>query len=193
MLTTKNPALLIIDVQHAIDHFALDERSQPDAERNIQTLLALWRHHGLPVVHIRHSSRSLNSPYHAESGFYGFKPEVEPMEGETVITKRENCAFINTALEQWLTDENIQELVITGVLLNHSVDTSVRVAHGLGFRVILPSDTTAASSLTLANGTKVGAKHIHEITLANLRNEYAEITDCQTLRQSLQQRQASAP
>ena len=187
MFSTENPALVIIDVQQAIDHFGMEDRSQPDAESNMNSLLTRWRHLSLPVIHIRHSSRYSNSPYHASSEFYDFKTEVAPLAGEAIITKRENCAFLDTELEELLKQANIQELVITGVLLNHSVDATVRIASGLGFRVILPSDTTAASPLELENGERVKADQIHQIMLSNLKNEYAYITDSHSILTALSQ------
>lgn len=181
MYHSQNPALVIIDVQQAIDHFGLLQRSHPNAEQSLEQLLAHWRQQGWPVIHVRHSSRHSDSPYHASSPWFEFKTEVTPIEGECVITKRENCAFVDTGLEAFLRDNNICELVVGGVLLNHSVDATVRVARALKFRVILAEDASPASSITLDSQQVIGAEQVHQIMLANLNGEYAEIANLKEL------------
>lgn len=69
--TVKHPhvpscALIIIDVQNAIDHpwwRQHGDRNHPHAEANIAHLLASWRERKLPVYHVRHDSRFPDSPY----------------------------------------------------------------------------------------------------------------------------------
>lgn len=175
MIQTKNPALLVIDVQQAIDHFSPHPRNNPGAEQRIASLLQLWRARGHPVVHIRHSSRSIESPYYRDSRHFAFKAEVEPTAGEVVITKRENCAFIGTDLQAQLDALNVTELVATGVVTNHSVAATVQVAAALGYRVLLPEDATATFAMPLRNGDIIDAATLQQVYLSNLSGEYAEI------------------
>jgi hypothetical protein len=74
MATLARAALLIIDVQKAIDapyHAKHGPRNNPSAESNIGRLLFAWRRDGRPVA---------------------------PMLGETIVPKRTNSAFIGTDL-----------------------------------------------------------------------------------------------
>ncbi|MCA0893515.1 cysteine hydrolase family protein [Microbulbifer agarilyticus] len=183
--TSINPALLIIDVQQAIDHFDTGLRNNPDAELRIAKLLDKWRRHNKPTVHIRHSSKNSDSPYHADSPFFGFKTEVTPMAGEKVVTKSENCAFIDPELDAYLKREQITELVICGVLTNNSVDATVRVAAGLGYRVYLPQDATAAFPLQTLNGKQFSAEDVHWIFLSNLDGEYAKVVETASILSTL--------
>jgi len=173
-LSTR-PALIIVDVQKAIDHPSWGRRNNPGAESNIARLLSSWRSRNFPVFHVRHSSTEQNSTYRPNQLGYEFKPEVEPLQDEEIITKNVNCAFIGTDLESKLRKSNIQELVICGVITNNSVDITVRVAGNLGFSVFVPSDATATFQLTDWNGKKHSAEEIHAIFLANLNNEYAKV------------------
>ena len=177
LFSTDRPALIIIDLQLAIDQFSSHERSNPSAELAIASFLDLWRERGLPVVHIRHSSRFVDSPYHESSDYFEFKPEVMPRDGEAVVTKRENCAFLGTDLEEQLKSMEVSELVVCGVLVNNSVDATVRVAAGLGFDVILPSDATAAFAIDSLNGKNYPAEDVHDLFLSNLHGEYAQVVD----------------
>lgn len=177
MFHTRNPALLIVDVQRAIDCFSEHERSSPEAEERIVSLLSAWRAGNLPVIHVRHSSRHARSPYHSSSEHFTFKPRVLPIAGEPVVTKSENCAFIHTALDSLLKDRQVSELLVCGVLVNHSVDATIRVAAGLGYRVILPHDATAAFGMMLRGGRYVPPGDMHEIFVSNLEGEYCTVAD----------------
>jgi len=186
MFQSSNPALVVIDVQQAIDHFDSGYRNNPDAEQTIARLLDHWRQLRLPIVHVRHASKFADSPYHPDSPYFSFKPEVSPLGGEKVITKSENCAFIGTQLDEWLKNHGVTELVVCGVLTNNSVDATVRVAAGMGYRVFLPSDATAAFPLQRLDGKFVPAEDVHWIFLSNLDGEYCRVTSAETLVKELE-------
>jgi nicotinamidase-related amidase len=57
MLPT-NSALLVIDMQKAIDHPSWGRRNNPQAEENISRLLSAWRESEKPIIHIRHVSEA---------------------------------------------------------------------------------------------------------------------------------------
>src|SRR3954454_9484609 len=121
------PALLIVDVQRAIDHPRWgDDRNNRDAEANIARLLARWRERGWPVVHIRHASREPNSTYRKGQPGFEFKAEVMPREGEQIVEKQTNSAFIGTDLQQRLS--GITTLVIAGVITNIPDEPRARMA-----------------------------------------------------------------
>ncbi|WP_020409601.1 cysteine hydrolase family protein [Hahella ganghwensis] len=175
MFQSAQPALVVIDVQQAIDCYSVLPRNNPDAEQVMSRLLQAWRHHDLPVIHVRHASRFVESPYHPDSQTYTFKPEVSPLAGETIITKNENSAFIGTSLDDQLRALGITELVVSGVLTNNSVDATVRVAAGNGYRCFLVRDAMAACGMALLNGDTLDADLVHEIFLSNLHDEYGQV------------------
>ncbi|WP_323847260.1 isochorismatase family protein [Microbulbifer magnicolonia] len=183
MIKTDNPALLVIDVQQAIDHFSPHPRNNHVAEQRIAALLEHWRTLEWPVVHIRHSSHFPESPYYADCPHFAFKPEAEPRIGETVLTKRENCAFIGTELDEILRRRGITELVVTGVVINHSVDATIRVAAALGYRILLPEDATAAFAKPLRDGSLLAGEKLQQIFLSNLDGEYAQVCHSRNLLQ----------
>lgn len=175
MIKSVNPILIVIDVQDAIDSYGPKERSNHLAEKKIAQLLERWRHKGLPVIHVRHSSKYDNSPYHRSSSGFAFKELVAPLPGEAIITKSENCAFINTDLESYIKRLEATELVICGVLVNNSIDATIRVAAGLGYTVYLPRDATAAYGITALNGKNYSADDVHWLYLSNLNGEYCSV------------------
>src|SRR5690606_16780053 len=104
-------ALMIIDVQKAIDHPSWGRRNNPQAEENMGHLLAAWRRTGRPIIHVRHLSREPGSSYRPGQEGCEFKEVVQPQAGEVVITKHTNSAFIDTELERVLRQGNIRTLV----------------------------------------------------------------------------------
>ena len=174
----RNPALLVIDVQKAIDDpkwARRGERNNPDAERNIARLLEAWRSRHLPIFHIRHDSREPHSPYRPGQPGHDFKPEAMPQPGETVIPKQTNSAFIGTDLEARLRAAGDTVLVICGVITNNSVEATVRMAGNLGFETHLVEDACFTFAQPDWHGRLCSADAVHAMSLANLDGEYCTV------------------
>jgi nicotinamidase-related amidase len=174
--STPPPALLIVDVQKAIDDPSWgDDRNHPEAEANIATLLRHWRERDWPRFHVRHLSREPNSTYRPNQPGCDFKPEAAPLPGERVIDKSTNSAFIGTTLERELRAAGIERLVIAGVITNNSVEATARMAGNLGFETHVVSDATATFGRPDFDGRWRTADEVHAMSLANLSGEYATI------------------
>lgn len=181
----STPALLVIDVQKAIDDPKWGRRGQPELEARIGDLLAAWRERRLPVIHIRHDSTDPTSPYRPGTPGNDFKPEVAPVPGEPVVDKRVNSAFISTDLMDVLDELQVGELVVTGVLLENSVDATVRMASNLGFDVVIPEDAVASIDRTDKKGRHWSAEEVHALTLAILDGEYARASTSRAVIEAL--------
>jgi nicotinamidase-related amidase len=168
-------ALIVIDLQRAIDHPSWGERNNPHAERNIARLLAVWRARSLPVYHIRHDSIEPQSTYRPGQGGNDFKAEASPVDGETVIAKSSNSAFIGTDLETRLRTAGHTRLVVTGVITNNSVEATVRMAGNLGFDVMAVEDAMFTFARRDWRGRWRTADEVHAMSLANLHGEYCTV------------------
>jgi len=177
-------ALLVIDVQKAIDHPSWGERNNPDAESNIAALLAAWRAARRPVYHVRHDSTEPTSTYRPGQPGHDFKPEAQPLAGETVIAKQTNSAFIGTNLESRLRAAGHTTLVIAGVITNNSVEATVRMAGNLGFRTYLVEDATFTFGRRDWHGRWRTADEVHAMSLANLDGEYCTVVRAEDIARS---------
>ena len=180
MRIPRDALLLVIDVQNAIDDAKWGPRNNPSAEGNIQKLLAAWRACGRPVAHVRHDSPEPLSPYRPGQRGNEFKPLTAPRSGETVLVKSVNSAFIGTELEPLLTDAGHTTLVVCGVLTNNSVESTVRHAGNLGFRVFVVEDACWAVDKRGVRVELWPAEAVHHMSLANMAGEFAKIVDTQT-------------
>lgn len=171
-------ALLVIDVQKAIDasyHAVHGPRNNADAEDRIALLLGLWRRQGRPIIHVRHDSTFPQSAYRPGQDGNVFKDAVAPLEGEMVVAKQTNSAFIGTALEEKLRELEIRTLVVTGVSTNNSVEATVRMAGNLGFDTYLVADACFTFARPDHEGRMRSAEEVHAMSLANLDGEYCTV------------------
>ncbi len=170
-----NAALLVIDMQKAIDHPSCGERNNPDAENKIAAMLAAWRASGRPIYHIRHDSTEPESHYRPGQPGHEFKSESAPASGEPVIGKQVNNAFIGTDLESRLRASGHDPLVVTGVITNNSVEATVRMAGNLGFNTFLVEDAVFTFGRKDWDGLFRTAGEVHAMSLANLDWEYCTV------------------
>jgi len=171
------PALLLIDIQKGLDdlEFYGGERNNPDAEQNAGRILEHWRKNKWPLFHVQHCSVTPGSPL--KEGLPGneLKDEVKPAAGEPVIRKNVNSAFIGTDLKERLDTQGIQTVVIVGLTTQHCISSTTRMAANFGYHTVVVSDATAAFQTRGLNGELIPAQLVHEVSLATLNREFAEM------------------
>ena len=170
-------ALLLIDVQKGVNVLSHwggpnGRRNNPDADDHMRKLLAGWRDRGLTVIYTRHDSREPDSPLklHLPTGqmIDGF----EGREGEIIIEKDVNSAFVGTDLELRLRQHGIQRLVVVGYFTNFCVETSVRMSGNMGYDTYLIHDACATCNHIGPDGVDHDPELIHQISVANLHGEF---------------------
>ncbi|WP_394749822.1 cysteine hydrolase family protein [Spongiimicrobium salis] len=177
-LKEKKPALVLIDIQEGMagDHPHWGgKRNNPDAEQKAAKILEAWRNLKLPIFHVQHSSKDPNSMLHHSHPGFALQEITKPLEGEPLIVKEVNSAFIETDLQERLDKAHIDTLVIVGLTTNHCVSTTTRMAGNFGYTTFLISDATATYDRIGINGETYEAEMIHLTALANLKDEFATI------------------
>ena len=170
-------ALLIIDAQTGIDlpgHWG-SARNNPQAEENIQHLLDVWRTKKRPCVYSVHDSVEPNSPLKLSLPTGQIKPGLEPQDGEIVVRKTVNSAFIGTDLELQLRRHRIDQLVVVGFFTNHCVEATTRMAGNIGYPTALVSDATATYDRIGPDGRRFEADLVHSVSLASMNGEFATV------------------
>ena len=170
-------ALLVIDVQMALAHDDASgaERSCPQAEQNITSLLATFRERGDTVVHVHHHGTDEDDPFYTNASGSDVQPYAKPLDGEASYIKYGSSAFIGTSLEEDLRKDNIERLVLCGATANHCVESATRMGSNLGFEAYYVADAVWAYAATGPDGVAHSAEQIHSTTLATLEGEFATV------------------
>ena len=170
-------ALIPIDVQCGFDLPPWPPRNNPAMEANALRVLDAWRRAGLSLIHVRHDSvmeSSVLAPGHPGNAH---RPGFVPLEGEPLVTKSVNAAFIGTDLDLRLRRLNIDTVVLFGISTDMCVSTTARVAANLGYRTIVIGDACACFDLKDADGSVIPADAIQRAHLATLRAEFAQVEE----------------
>jgi len=185
---SSRPALILVDIQKGFEDIEYwgGQRNNPDAELRASELLTMWRAHHLPLFHIRHCSTNPTSLLYETNAGNEFNDLVAPLEGEPIIKKNVNSAFIGTDLQARLAKANITMLVIVGLTTDHCISTTTRMAGNLGYETYLVADATATFNKKGLDGQNYRAELIHETALASLNKEFATIVTTDIIKQSIQ-------
>jgi nicotinamidase-related amidase len=150
----KMTALLLMDFQrmvvdsHAVDRAALLER--------VKRLAAAARNSGAMVIHVavgfqlgypevsgRNSVfSSLKAARRLATGDPAAEihPELTPRPGDVVVTKQRVSAFTGTNLDMILRSNNIDTLLLTGILSQGVVLSTLRHAADMDYRAVVVAD-----------------------------------------------------
>jgi nicotinamidase-related amidase len=148
----------------------------------IADLLAWARKAGIPVVHVVHESRRPNPTTFAPgSPALEIHPAARPAPGEPVVTKHLPGCFKNTGLEEHLSRQGIEQIIVSGFMTQMCCDTTAREAAHRGFKVLMAADAMAAMPVKGPDGGVVSHDQVHRTHLGSLNGFLATVTTAPAL------------
>lgn len=123
----EKTACLILDVQQA-DTALLPDGGAGLVER-LSRLIAWCRQQMVPLVYFRRDGE--------------LDPRIPPREGELVMDKSYDSAFLETELEDWCAEQGITQLIVAGMMTEFSVDATIKSAFERGYQVLVPQGCCA--------------------------------------------------
>ena len=169
-------ALLLIDIQN--DYFEQGTMTLVGAEKaaaNAGLILDRTRADGLPVIHIQHiATRPTATFFLPDTAGAQIHAAVKPLPSEKVVVKHYPNSFRETELLEYLKTNEIENLVVCGMMTHMCVDATVRAAKDYGYNCTLIGDACATKNLEI-NGETVKAKDVHNSFLAALEYYYADV------------------
>ena len=186
-------ALLIIDMQNdfVLEGKPLKVAGAPAVIPKIHTALEDFRKRSLPVFHVLRVHRADGSdveiirqdlfrrqPF-AVAGTHGAAviDELEPHEGEYLLTKTRMSAFIGTELDLLLRTLGVTALFVCGIQTPNCIRTTVFDAIAYNYPVVLVDDATGAASEEVhrANVTDMQNIGVRVVKTADIRDHLEEI------------------
>lgn len=181
----QRAALLLIDLQKEV----LDPRGTlrgdlPNvADRlldSVRSLIEWARSRELPVIWVRMAFRPgyVDAPLSVREtvsemagrlvdGSWGAEivDELDRREHDIVITKKRPSAFFGTDLDFVLRGLAVEVLIVAGTSTNWAVESTVRDADSLDYRVVIPREAT---------GARLG--EMHEPSLRSMGTRFAKVS-----------------
>lgn len=118
--------------------------------------MSCWQQEGRgPLVLVRHDSCQPDSPLRTGAPGNRLQDFLDEDGADLLVTKSVNSAFYgDPALDGWLNERGITELVLCGIQTNMCVETTARMGGNLGYRVTVVLDATRTFDLstTLPDG-----------------------------------------
>ena len=183
-LIHQRAALLILDMQK----FFHDNKSHafiPSAKAIINPIISLTNLfiiNNLPIITTKHLNTKENAKQMdnwwrdiltEDSEFSQVIAEFDIPQAEIII-KSQYDAFYDTDLNEILQANNIEQLIITGVMTHLCCESTARSAFVRGYNVFFPIDGTATYN-----------EEFHYATLTNLAHGFANITLIENLIQAI--------
>ncbi|MDE2636828.1 MAG: cysteine hydrolase [Chloroflexota bacterium] len=149
-----------------------------------QKLLAAARAADMPVLWLNQCLPPDDSLFemrtvHCLAGSWGAEVVDElPVEaGDIVIPKRRYSGFFQTTLDLTLRERGIDTVIVTGVVTNICVRSTVHDAFFLRYKVLVPEDLVMATS-----------PQAQEVTLYDIDTHYGDVTNLENVLGALQRR-----
>lgn len=175
-LDLDHAVLLPIDMQRGFDAPPWPPRWNDQVDANGLALLAAWRSAGRPIIHVRHDSVQPGSTLAPDAPGNAFRPGFEPREGEPLVTKSVNSAFIGTDLGERLRQIGARHVVTFGISTDMCVSTTIRTGANMGWDMVLVPDACDCFDLPDSQGGWISATEIQRAHVATLAFEF-----CRTL------------
>lgn len=171
----RQSSLVLIDCQREYRDGALPLAGIDDAVAAARQALEAARHHGAPVIHIKHRGRPGGALFAPDGKMWEIMDEVAPASGEAVIEKPLPNCFAKTELESVLRKTGRGELILAGFATHMCVSTTARAALDLGFRTTIIAAATATRDLPDGAGGILAAATLQRAALAELADRFAVI------------------
>jgi len=148
---TMAQVLIVIDMQKALSD--LDQREKTIA--TINSRIDQYRHLNRPIVFIQHTEPDME----VSSDNWKIFDEIHSKGTDTYFNKIKPDSFYQTGLESYLKMNDLKSIEICGAQVEFCVDTTIRVAFHLGFKIDLLLDGVSTMDSMSLTASQIKAHH----------------------------------
>lgn len=174
----SNRALIVVDIQN--DYFPGGANELVGSTEAAAVAVEVKRHFkesGLPVFMIQHISIRPGATFFLpNTNGVEIHESIAVEDGDHLVVKHYPNSFRETNLLELLKTLEISELTVVGMMTHMCIDTTVRAASDLGFKVELIGNACATKDLEYG-GRKVAATDVHASFLAAIDGSFATVRD----------------
>lgn len=170
--------LLVIDAQQSFYHRGYkDAPETPAFEQAITALIEGCVARDIPVVDVFHVEE--DGPFSLDSGLVTRLPFLRHT-ATLSVHKRVHNALTESGLENWLREQAVKNVIISGLRTEQCCETTARVASDLGWQVTFVTEATLTFPITHNNITLSIAdlRHHTESVLAHRFADIRNVTAC---------------
>ena len=182
MTNTGKPkrALLLIDVQNEYVSGNLPIEYPPLATslKNIEAAIKTAQSHSIPIVVVQQMAPETSPIFAKGSHGWELHPLVASLKPDLLVHKQLPSALAGTQLAQWLKNEEIDTLTVTGYMTQNCNESTIRQATHEGWAVEFLHDAAGTVSFRNSQGL-LKAEDMHKAACVVLQSRFAAVMTTQ--------------
>ncbi len=182
MTNTGKPkrALLLIDVQNEYVSGNLPIEYPPLATslKNIEAAIKTAQSHSIPIVVVQQMAPETSPIFAKGSHGWELHPLVASLKPDLLVHKQLPTALAGTQLAQWLKNEEIDTLTVTGYMTQNCNESTIRQATHEGWAVEFLHDAAGTVSFRNSQGL-LKAEDMHKAACVVLQSRFAAVMTTQ--------------
>lgn len=149
------PALIVIDMQNGLENSTTKLFNKTLVIKKINQRIQWFRALGWPVIFIQHEDQQL---VYGTNDWQIFS-SIDALKSDYYIAKTHANSFYYTKLKELLIKLSINELEFCGAQTEYCIDTTIRMAHGLGFNCSMKKGTCTTLDSPLLSAEMIIQHH----------------------------------
>lgn len=125
----SNKALIVIDLQQGLERVESRLLHLNEVLTGVNERIANYRNKHLPILFIQHEDEELV----VDSPNWRLFEQLDARAEDFYVGKTHANSFFQTTLKELLDELSVTELEFCGAQTEYCVDTTIRMAHGLGY------------------------------------------------------------
>lgn len=167
----KKKALLIIDLQNGVCYQEQPLHHLNELLKRVNQRIKSYREAGRPIIFVQHNDEDLVQG----TKTWQLHPDLQALPATDYFVQKIHAnSFYHTNLQEILQKEQVNELEIWGAQTEYCMDTTIKFAHGLDYKVFIESGSSStvdndfmSAEKTIAFYEKIWQGRFATITASN--------------------------